>query len=285
MTGARRRAPPDPTRPGSPASGDRSRSSWSSSTGSGSAATRTATRSPPPRCPPGEGCSPARRTRSCGPRRMPSACRRVRWAIPRSATSTSAPASRSSRTCPGSTQRSPTARSSGVRRCLAACERAARPGGRLHLVSLIGPGGVHANDRHLVALVELAARTRRARGPDPCAPRRPGHAAAVGPRVRRRPRGPAGRGPSGRPDRDRRRPLLRDGPRSTLGARRARLHGDRPRGGGAGPERDRGDRGRLRPRRERRVRQRRPSSTVSTAGSATAIPSSTRTSGPTGPGS
>ncbi|HSK51517.1 MAG TPA: 2,3-bisphosphoglycerate-independent phosphoglycerate mutase [Clostridia bacterium] len=40
---------------------------------------------------------------------------------------------------------------------LAACERA---GGdrRLHVVSLIGPGGVHANDRHLVALVTLAAR-------------------------------------------------------------------------------------------------------------------------------
>ena len=31
------------------------------------------------------------------------------------------------------------------------------PGGRrLHLISLIGPGGVHANDRHLVALAELA---------------------------------------------------------------------------------------------------------------------------------
>jgi 2,3-bisphosphoglycerate-independent phosphoglycerate mutase len=29
---------------------------------------------------------------------------------------------------------------------------------RLHVVGLIGPGGVHANDRHLVALVELAAR-------------------------------------------------------------------------------------------------------------------------------
>ncbi|HEX2754018.1 MAG TPA: 2,3-bisphosphoglycerate-independent phosphoglycerate mutase [Candidatus Limnocylindrales bacterium] len=41
----------------------------------------------------------------------------------------------------------------------AACERAARTGGRLHIVSLIGPGGVHANDRHLVALVELAARS------------------------------------------------------------------------------------------------------------------------------
>jgi 2,3-bisphosphoglycerate-independent phosphoglycerate mutase len=41
---------------------------------------------------------------------------------------------------------------------VAACRRAARPGGRLHVVSLLGPGGVHANDRHLVALVELAAR-------------------------------------------------------------------------------------------------------------------------------
>jgi len=40
---------------------------------------------------------------------------------------------------------------------IAACERA-RQTGRLHTVGLIGPGGVHANDRHLVALVELAAR-------------------------------------------------------------------------------------------------------------------------------
>ena len=40
---------------------------------------------------------------------------------------------------------------------LGACERA-RATGRLHAVGLIGPGGVHANDRHLVALVELAAR-------------------------------------------------------------------------------------------------------------------------------
>src|SRR6187399_2248227 len=31
---------------------------------------------------------------------------------------------------------------------LEACRRAARPGGRLHIISLIGPGGVHANDRH-----------------------------------------------------------------------------------------------------------------------------------------
>ena len=41
---------------------------------------------------------------------------------------------------------------------LAACRRAAGPGRRLHLVSLIGPGGVHAIDRHLVAMAELAGR-------------------------------------------------------------------------------------------------------------------------------
>ena len=41
---------------------------------------------------------------------------------------------------------------------LAACERARERGGALDVVSLIGPGGVHANDRHLVALAELAAR-------------------------------------------------------------------------------------------------------------------------------
>jgi 2,3-bisphosphoglycerate-independent phosphoglycerate mutase len=39
-----------------------------------------------------------------------------------------------------------------------ACHRAAKLRGRLHIVGLIGPGGVHANDRHIVAAVELAAR-------------------------------------------------------------------------------------------------------------------------------
>ena len=41
---------------------------------------------------------------------------------------------------------------------IAACARSLGETGRLHIISLIGPGGVHANDRHLVALVELAAR-------------------------------------------------------------------------------------------------------------------------------
>ncbi len=41
---------------------------------------------------------------------------------------------------------------------LNACDRAAKPDGRLHIAGLIGPGGVHANDRHIVATVALAAR-------------------------------------------------------------------------------------------------------------------------------
>jgi 2,3-bisphosphoglycerate-independent phosphoglycerate mutase len=40
---------------------------------------------------------------------------------------------------------------------LHACERA-KATGRLHAVGLVGPGGVHSHDSHLVALVELAAR-------------------------------------------------------------------------------------------------------------------------------
>jgi 2,3-bisphosphoglycerate-independent phosphoglycerate mutase len=43
---------------------------------------------------------------------------------------------------------------------LDACARARKRHGTLDIVSLIGPGGVHANDRHLVALAELAHRER-----------------------------------------------------------------------------------------------------------------------------
>ena len=37
-----------------------------------------------------------------------------------------------------------------------ACGRAAEAGGRLHLVGLVGPGGVHSVDRHAVAICRLA---------------------------------------------------------------------------------------------------------------------------------
>jgi 2,3-bisphosphoglycerate-independent phosphoglycerate mutase len=39
-----------------------------------------------------------------------------------------------------------------------ACERALATGQPLHVVGLVGPGGVHAHDRHILGLVELAAR-------------------------------------------------------------------------------------------------------------------------------
>ena len=40
---------------------------------------------------------------------------------------------------------------------VAACRAAIARGGRLHLMGLIGPGGIHAIDDHIVAMVELAA--------------------------------------------------------------------------------------------------------------------------------
>ena len=43
---------------------------------------------------------------------------------------------------------------------LEACRRAREGRGRLSVVGLVGPGGVHAHDRHIVALAELARRER-----------------------------------------------------------------------------------------------------------------------------
>ena len=43
---------------------------------------------------------------------------------------------------------------------LEACRRAREGHGRLNVVGLVGPGGVHAHDRHIVALAELARRER-----------------------------------------------------------------------------------------------------------------------------
>jgi 2,3-bisphosphoglycerate-independent phosphoglycerate mutase len=39
-----------------------------------------------------------------------------------------------------------------------ACRQVAARGGRIHLMGLVGPGGVHAVDEHIVAMVELAHR-------------------------------------------------------------------------------------------------------------------------------
>jgi 2,3-bisphosphoglycerate-independent phosphoglycerate mutase len=42
---------------------------------------------------------------------------------------------------------------------LAACRRVAERGARLHLLGLVGPGGIHAVDEHIVAMVELVHRS------------------------------------------------------------------------------------------------------------------------------
>src|SRR5437867_4086287 len=44
-----------------------------------------------------------------------------------------------------------------------ACETVTRDGGTLHLMTLIGNGGVHALDKHLFALIDLAERRRVSR--------------------------------------------------------------------------------------------------------------------------
>jgi 2,3-bisphosphoglycerate-independent phosphoglycerate mutase len=41
----------------------------------------------------------------------------------------------------------------------AACRRPLANGGRLHLMALIGPGGIHAVDGHILAMIELARRS------------------------------------------------------------------------------------------------------------------------------
>jgi 2,3-bisphosphoglycerate-independent phosphoglycerate mutase len=41
---------------------------------------------------------------------------------------------------------------------LAACAAAAHPGGTLHLLGLLSPGGVHSHEKHLFAMIALAAR-------------------------------------------------------------------------------------------------------------------------------
>ena len=92
---------------------------------------------------------------------------------------------------------------------------------------------------------------RRRSGARACHHRRPRYAAAIG---RRRSQAARGRAPGLGAGRDRGRPLLRDGPRQALGARRQGLRGD-GRGRGAALCRPAGgDRGRLFQKAVRRVR-------------------------------
>ena len=114
-----------------------------------------------------------------------------------------------------------------------ACRGALERGTAIHLLGLIGPGGIHAIDDHIVAMVELAAaeglppdrvllhaftdgRDTPPRSADeflPVAARADRRACHAGHAVRA---------------------LLRHGPRRALGSNQARVRRDRPRGGGAG---------------------------------------------------
>ena len=95
-------------------------------------------------------------------------------------------------------------------------------GERVHLLGLVSHGGVHSHIDHLQALLRFAP----GEDVDPRVHRRPRRLADT-PRVRRPRRAAA------RPDRHRRRPLLRDGPRPALGADAARARRDRRRRGHA----------------------------------------------------
>ena len=90
---------------------------WSSSTAGASPPRARATRSRRPTLRPSTSSGAAIRTPSSRRLAATSACRRGRWATPRLATSTSAPARSSSRTSPASTTPSPTAASSPTMCC------------------------------------------------------------------------------------------------------------------------------------------------------------------------
>ena len=161
-----------------------------------------------------------------------SGCPKDRWGTARWATSTWAPAGWFPRTSCGSPRASRAASSTSSRPWWSSARTCGRPGGTLHLVGLLGPGGVHALDRHLLACVELGVRHRVPAiaihgfldGRD--------SAPTLGAEVVRTllARHAADRGRAGR-HRLADRALLRDGPRPAVGPHAARLrrHGARRR--------------------------------------------------------
>ena len=231
----------------------------------------------------------ARHGRAAGPRTRtarwtrparPWDCRRARWATPRSATSTSAPAASSTRTSRASARRSRTATSSAT---ACSCRRSTRPPGaaaRCTSWAWCREGGVHSDLGHLEACLELAARERVRARRRARLPGRPRHAAAQRQGL---PRARAGQDGRARPRPLRRglRPLLRHGPRHALGPRQARLRRARVRRRVLRRRRPGGGGRRLPARRERRVRaahrrraraRRRASPTATSASSSTSAP-------------
>ena len=92
------------------------------------------------------------------PAASPWGSRQDRWATARSVTSTSAPGGWFPRTWSGSTRASSAASSSPRLRWPTLAAHVRQNGGTLHLLGLLGNGGVHAMDRHLLAAIEAFVR-------------------------------------------------------------------------------------------------------------------------------
>ncbi len=183
-----------------------------------------------------------------------SACRTARWAIPRSATSTSAPGAWSCRTCRASPTPSPIGDIARLPALTGLIARLKESGGTCHLMGLLSPGGVHSHQDHAAALARILDRGRHPRR-HPRLHRWPRHAAPNA--ARAYPRRTSSSDVAGleRPIATRDRPLLRDGPRQPLGPRQPglRRHRRRPRARASATAAGR-HRGRLRPgRQDRRV--------------------------------
>ena len=153
------------------------------------------------------------------PPAAPWGCPTGRWATPRSATSTSAPAGSCARIwCGSASDIASGALRSATRRCSRPAERGRASA--LHLIGLVSDGGVHSHIDHLQALIELAAPA--------------GRRAGARARVHRRPRRVAAPAAPGFLERV---PQLAtvcgrycgDGPRPSLGPHQARLRRDRAR--------------------------------------------------------
>ena len=99
---------------------------------------------------------------------------------------------------------------------------------QLHLLGLVSAGGVHSHIEHLFALLRMARENKVQRVFVHCFMDRQDHASRKRHRLPPRARAEDAR-IRRRPNCQRQRPLLRDGPRQSLGAHREGLHRDGPR--------------------------------------------------------